>query len=128
MQHFFCVWEQKHQSGSVTCSAHSRSTSAEPRGTRKSVEPSASRNKQQRCVRLPFPAPSATSPATYGSPPAHLHRPDRRRGCPRLRALHRAELLLQEAVMVPAGGVLHHQRGGRAGYSLNTQSLVILDV
>ena len=49
--------------------------------------------------------------STYGSPPAHLHRPDRRRGCPGLRSLHRLELLLQEANMVTTSGILHDQRG-----------------
>lgn len=49
--------------------------------------------------------------STHGSPPEHLHRPDRRRGCARLRALHRAQLLLQAAGLVSSGGVQLHQRG-----------------
>uniref|UniRef100_A0A671UTU7 ADP-ribosylation factor-like 10 n=1 Tax=Sparus aurata TaxID=8175 RepID=A0A671UTU7_SPAAU len=68
----------------------------------------------------PPPPPSPPPPSSlsarvappYGSPPAHLHRPDRRRGCSGLRALHRPQLLLQEANMVSTGGVLHHQRVG----------------
>lgn len=40
------------------------------------------------------PSPDRCPPHTYGSPPAHLHRPDRRRGCPGLRAFHRPQLLL----------------------------------
>lgn len=63
------------------------------------------------------PAP-VRSAHIHGSPPAHLHRPDRRRGCPGLRALHRLELLLQEANMVTAGGILHHQRGEKEGVEM----------